>query len=136
LIECHAWLLTWFLGLILLVSGLEVAGAGSGSRLTGVSLLLGGWLLRCSVGSIPIAAGCCQHLGQQAVCPACSAYTEFNVFRLVSATSDGGDPVLEIVAEGLAAAQCRRCGDFGRSLKSHLRKHGPAAVGGATSISS
>ena len=42
LIECHAWLVTWFLGVILLVSGLEVAGAGSRSRVLGVILLLSG----------------------------------------------------------------------------------------------
>ena len=41
LIECHAWLVSWFLGLIVLVSGLEVAGAGGASRMSGVLLLIG-----------------------------------------------------------------------------------------------
>jgi len=42
LIECHAWLVSWFLGVIVLVSGIEVAGADAASRMSGGLLVLGG----------------------------------------------------------------------------------------------
>ena len=42
LIECHAWLVSWFLGVIVLVSGVEIAGPGGGSRIGGVALIVGG----------------------------------------------------------------------------------------------
>lgn len=41
LVECHAWLLSWFLGLIVLISGVELVGGNSPDRRVG-ALLLGG----------------------------------------------------------------------------------------------
>jgi len=114
LIECHAWLLTWFLGLILLVSGLELAGAGGGSRLTGVSLLLGGLAVTLfSWKRYRLLLDVAEHLGQQAVCPACSDYGGFKVVSSGPAPlPDGGDPVLEDHGGGVwFRAKCRKCGD-------------------------
>ena len=41
LIECHAWLVSWFLGVIVLVSGIDVAGTGPASRISGALFLEG-----------------------------------------------------------------------------------------------
>lgn len=114
LVECHAWLLTWFLGLIVLVSGLEVAGSGTGSRATGVALLLGGLAVTLfSWKRYRLLLDVAEHLGQQAVCPACQAYGKFEVVSSGPIPlPDGGDPVLEDHGGGVwLQAKCRRCGD-------------------------
>jgi hypothetical protein len=97
LIECHAWLVSWFLGVIVLVSGIEVAGQGGASRMTGALLLL------------EIA----ERLGEQAACPGCQTYGKFKVESSGPAPlPDGGDPVLENHGGGIwLRVQCRKCGD-------------------------
>ena len=114
LIECHAWLLTWFLGLILLVAGLELAGTGSASRLSGLSLLFGGLLVTLfSWQRYRLMLEVAERLGEQAVCPDCDAYSNFKVVSSGPAPlPDGGDPVLEDHGGGVwFRAKCRKCGN-------------------------
>jgi hypothetical protein len=77
LIECHAWLVSWFLGVIVLVSGLEVAG-NNASRLMGALLLLGGLAVTLySWKRYHLLLEVAERLGEQAVCPGCQAYGKF-----------------------------------------------------------
>ncbi len=114
LIECHAWLVSWFLGVIVLVSGLEMAGAGGTSRLSGALLLLGG--LAVTVHSwrrYRLLLEIAERLGEQAVCPGCKTYGKFAVQSSGPAPMpDGGDSVLENHGGGVwLRARCRKCGD-------------------------
>ena len=114
LIECHAWLVSWFLGVILLVSGLELAGSAATSRMLGVALLLAG--LAVSVFSwkrYHLLLEVAERLGEQANCPSCKAYAKFKINSSGPAPlPDGGDPVLENHGGGVwLHAQCRKCGD-------------------------
>ncbi len=114
LIECHAWLVSWFLGVIVLVSGLEVAGSGAASRLTGVLLLLGGLAVTLySWKRYHLLLEVAERLGEQAVCPGCQAYGKFRVESSGPAPlPDGGDPSLENHGGGVwLRAKCRKCGD-------------------------
>lgn len=80
LIECHAWLVSWFLGLIVLVSGLEVAGAGGASRMSGVLLLIGGLVVTLySWKRYRLLLEIAERLGEQATCPGCNTYGKFKV---------------------------------------------------------
>ena len=80
LIECHAWLVSWFLGVILLVSGLELAGSGAASRLLGVALFLTGLAVAAfSWKRYHLLLEVAERLGEQAVCPACKAYSKFKI---------------------------------------------------------
>lgn len=114
LIECHAWLLTWFLGLILLVSGLEMIGMGGTFRSIGAALLLGGLIVTLfSWKRYRLMLEIAERLGEQAVCSGCDAY---GAFKVVSSgpmpLPDGGDPVLEDHGGGLwFRAKCRKCGN-------------------------
>jgi hypothetical protein len=113
LIECHAWLVSWFLGVILLVSGLEVAGAAA-SRLTGVLLLVGGLAVTLySWKRYHLLLEVAERLGEQASCPGCKAYGKFRIESSGPAPlPDGGDPVLEDHGGGVwLRAKCRKCGD-------------------------
>jgi hypothetical protein len=79
LIECHAWLVSWFLGVIVLVSGLEVAG-NNASRLMGALLLLGGLAVTLySWKRYHLLLEVAERLGEQAVCPGCQAYGKFRI---------------------------------------------------------
>jgi hypothetical protein len=114
LIECHAWLVSWFLGVIVLVSGLEVAGSGAASRVWGALLTLGG--LGVAVYSwkrYHLLLEIAERLGEQAICPGCRTYAKFEVRSAGPAPlPDGGDPVLEDHGGGVwLRAQCRKCGD-------------------------
>ncbi len=113
LIECHAWLVSWFLALILLVSGLEVAGKAA-SRLTGVLLVLAGLAVTIySWRRYRLLLEIAERLGEQAVCPGCEAYGKFHVVSSGPAPlPDGGDPALEDHGGGVwLRARCRKCGD-------------------------
>lgn len=113
LIECHAWLVTWFLGLIVLVSGVELAGAGSGSRLTGAMLLLAGLSVTLfSWTRYRLLLEIAERLGEQAACPGCGAYAKFSIEASgPNPMPDGGDPVLEKQGGGIwLRAHCRQCG--------------------------
>ena len=113
LIECHAWLVTWFLGLIVLVSGVELAGAGSGSRLRGAMLLLAGLSVTLfSWTRYRLLLEIAERLGEQAACPGCGAYAEVSIEASgPNPMPDGGDPVLEKQGGGIwLRAHCRKCG--------------------------
>lgn len=114
LIECHAWLVSWFLGLIVMVSGVEVAGTGSTSRMSGILLLLGGLaVILYSWKRYHLLLEIAERLGEQAVCPKCKAYGKFKVQSSGPVPlPDGGDPGLENHGGGLwLRVQCRKCGD-------------------------
>ncbi|MCM2289625.1 MAG: hypothetical protein NDI67_11410 [Sulfuritalea sp.] len=114
LIECHAWLVSWFLGVIVLVSGIEVAGTGQGSRGSGALLLLGGLAVTLySWKRYHLLLEIAERLGEQAVCPGCKTYAKFKIQSSGPAPlPDGGDPVLENHGGGIwLRAQCRQCGD-------------------------
>jgi hypothetical protein len=114
LIECHAWLVSWFLGLIVLISGLEVAGSGAGSLVSGALLLSGGLAVTLySWKRYHLLMEVAERLGQQAECPGCKAYAKFKVMSSGPAPlPDGGDPALKNHGGGVwLRAQCRKCGD-------------------------
>ena len=114
LIECHAWLVSWFLGVIVLVSGLEIAGAGSSSRMTGAVLLLAGLAVTVfSWKRYHLLLEIAERLGEQATCPSCNVYARFAITSSGPAPlPDGGDPALENHGGGVwLRAQCRKCGD-------------------------
>lgn len=114
LIECHAWLVSWFLGVIVLVSGLEVAGSDTAARLTGILLLLGGLAVTLySWKRYHLMLEVAERLGEQATCPGCQAYGKFKVESSGPAPlPDGGDPALENHGGGVwLRAKCRKCGD-------------------------
>ncbi len=113
LIECHAWLVSWFLALILLVSGLEVAGKAA-SRITGVLLAFAGLAVTVySWRRYRLLLEVAERLGEQAVCPGCKSYAKFKIVSSGPAPlPDGGDPMLEDHGGGVwLRAQCRKCGD-------------------------
>lgn len=114
LIECHAWLISWFLGVIVLVSGLEVAGSDAASRLVGVALILGGLAVTLySWQRYRLLLEIAERLGEQAICPRCKTYARFSVQSSgPSPLPDGGDPALEDHGGGVwLRACCRQCGD-------------------------
>ena len=114
LIDCHAWLVSWFLGLIVMVSGIEVAGAGGASRLSGALMVLGGMaVIWYSWKRYHLLLEIAERLGEQAVCPKCQTYAKFKVQSSGPAPlPDGGDPALENHGGGLwLRVQCRNCGD-------------------------
>jgi hypothetical protein len=114
LVECHAWLVSWFLGLIVLVSGLEVAGGGPASRMSGALLVLGGLaVILYSWKRYHLLLEIAERLGEQATCPGCNAYGKFRIQSSGPAPMpDGGDPALENHGGGVwMLARCRKCGD-------------------------
>lgn len=114
LIESHAWLVSWFLGVIVLVSGLEVAGAEPASRMSGTLLVLGGLATALySWKRYRLLFEIAQRLGEQAVCPGCKTYGRFKVrFSGPTPLPDGGDSSLENHGGAVTLhAQCRKCGD-------------------------
>lgn len=114
LIECHAWLVSWFLGLIVLVSGLEVAGSGPASRVNGALLLLGGLaVVVYSWKRYHLLLEVAERLGEQAECPACKTYGRFSIQSSGPAPlPDGGDPSLENHGGGVwLRARCRKCSE-------------------------
>jgi hypothetical protein len=114
LIECHAWLVSWFLGVITLASGIEVAGSGASSRMLGALLLLAGLALTLySWKRYRLLLEIAERLGEQAVCPGCSTYARFQIQSSTPAPlPDGGDFALEDRGGGVCLhAQCRKCGE-------------------------
>ncbi|MCE9568584.1 MAG: hypothetical protein K8R10_00985 [Rhodocyclales bacterium] len=106
--------MSWFLGLIVLVSGLEVAGAGGASRMSGVLLLIGGLVVTLySWKRYRLLLEIAERLGEQATCPGCNTYGKFKVESSGPAPlPDGGDPTLENHGGGFwLRAHCRKCGD-------------------------
>ena len=114
LIESHAWLVSWFLGVIVLVSGIEVAGTGGASRMAGALLVLGGLAVTLySWTRYRLLLEIAERLGEQATCPGCKVYGKFKVHSSGPAPlPDGGDPALKNHGGGVwLRAQCRKCGD-------------------------
>lgn len=114
LIECHLWLLGWFLGIIAIASGIEVAGAGAASRLAGAMVLLAGLALTVySWRRYRLLLEIAERLGEQAVCPACRTYAKFKVRSSNPAPlPDGGDCALENRGGNMwLRAQCNKCGE-------------------------
>ena len=112
LIECHAWLVSWFLGVIVLASGIEVAGAGAATRVWGALLLVAGMAVALySWQRYRLMLEIAERLGEQAVCPGCNAYGKFRVESSWPAPlPDGGDPALENHGGGVwLRARCRKC---------------------------
>ncbi len=112
LIECHAWLVSWFLGLIVLVAGLELFGAGA-TRIMGLGLLAAGLIVVAySWARYRAMLATAERLGEQAVCPGCGSYARFRVLATCpAALPDGGDPAIETARNDLwLRAQCRDCG--------------------------
>jgi len=114
LIECHAWLLSGFLGVIVLVGGIEVSAEGGTSRMLGAFLVLVGLAITLySWKRYRVMFEIAQRLGEQAVCPGCKVYGRFRVQSSWPAPlPDGGDSLLEDHGRGVwLRAQCRKCGD-------------------------
>ncbi len=114
LIECHAWLVSWLLGLIVLVSGIEVVAQGGASRMSGALLLLGGLAVTAySWKRYRLLPEIAERLGEQATCPGCQAYGKFRVQSSGPAPlPDGGDPALENHGGGVwLRVQCLKRGD-------------------------
>lgn len=113
LIECHAWLVSCFLGIICSASGLEVMSqGGTGSRLTGVLLALAGAVMTLlSWHRYRSMLAIAERLGERAVCPDCGAYSKFRIVASgPSPMPDGGDPDIDALGEKIwLRAQCRKC---------------------------
>lgn len=114
LIEAHLWLLAWFLGVIALASGIEVAGHGRASLVSGALLVLAGLALTLySWRRYRLLLEIAERLGEQAACPACRAYAKFKVRAAGPAPlPDGGDLSLaERGGELWLRVECSKCGE-------------------------
>lgn len=114
LIECHAWLVSLFLGGVVLFSGFEVAGADAASRISRALLLLGGLaLILSSWKRYRLMFEVAARFSAQAVCPVCKAYGRFKVLSSgPTPLPDGGDLSLENHGGDVwLRAQCRKCGE-------------------------
>lgn len=109
LIECHAWLVSCFLGIICAASGIEVSGH---ARLLGLALTVAGMAMAYySWQRYRAMLALAERLGERAVCPACQTYAKF----IITASGphplpDGADPDIERIGETVwLQARCRRC---------------------------
>lgn len=111
LIESHAWLVSWFLGVIVLVSGIEVAGTGS--PLSGALLLIAGLCVTLySWKRYRVLLQVAERLGGQAICPGCHAYAKFRVLSSRPVPlPDGDDPGVANRGGIWLRTQCRKCGN-------------------------
>jgi hypothetical protein len=113
LIECHAWLVSCFFGIICAASGVEISGYQAlNTRLLGLALTIAGIVLSVISwkryhGMLAIA----ERLGERAVCPKCQAYAKFKVIASgPTPLPDGADPEIDRLGEAVwLQAQCRRC---------------------------
>jgi len=113
LIECHAWLVSCFLGIICTASGIEVAGYSSlDTRLLGLALTIAGiatalfsWKRYRDMLAIA------ERLGERAVCPNCQTYAKFKIIASgPTPLPDGADPDIQRIGETLwLQARCRQC---------------------------
>ena len=113
LLECHAWLLSWFLGVILLVSGIELAGSGRRSLPVGAILMLAGLIVTLvSWRRYRLMLEIAERLGEQAACPSCLTYARFSIDAYgPRPLPDGGDETLTDKGGGIwMRAHCRTCG--------------------------
>jgi hypothetical protein len=109
LIECHAWLVSCFLGIICAASGIEVSGQARllGLALTIVGIVMAHYSWRRYRAMLEIA----ERLGERAVCPKCQTYAKFKVVDSgPTPLPDGADPDIQRIGETVwLKAQCRRC---------------------------
>lgn len=110
LLECHAWLVSCFLGMICAASGVEISGQ---ARLLGLALTVAGIVMayyswRRYRAMLEIA----ERLGERAVCPQCQTYAKFGIIDAGPLPlPDGADPQIARLGEKVwLQAQCRRCG--------------------------
>ncbi len=112
LIECHLWLVSCFLGIIMTASGIEIFGRAS--RPLGAFLMLGGAVLALAGWQryrrmLDVA----ERLGELAACPKCQAYARFDILSAgPMPLPEGDDPLVERAADSLwLRARCRKCGE-------------------------
>jgi hypothetical protein len=104
LIEGHAWLVTLLLAVLAMAAGLEALSIrdGIGELLFDAAVVFGGgslsWVAWRRYARAMLVA---EHVGHQAVCPACQRYG----FRAVPPGEDGAAP-----QPPRLVAACRRCG--------------------------
>lgn len=113
LIECHAWLVSCFLGIIASASGIELVGAApAAARLSGIALALGGALLTLfSWQRYRAMLLIAERLGERAVCPECGTYGRFKVVASgPTPLPDGADPDIDELGDRIwLRARCRQC---------------------------
>lgn len=109
LLECHAWLVSCFLGIICAASGVEVSAQ---ARLLGLALTVAGIVMawfswRRYRGMLALA----ERLGERAVCPGCQTYAKFDITASgPTPLPDGADPQIDrLGAPVWLRARCRRC---------------------------
>ena len=109
LIECHAWLVSSFLGIICAASGIEVSAQ---ARLLGLALTVAGCVMAYySWRRYRAMLEITERLGERAVCPKCQTYAKFKVIDSgPTPLPDGADPNIERIGEKVwLQARCRRC---------------------------
>ena len=115
LIECHLWLVSCFVGIIMLASGFEVFGmAQTAARLTGLLLALGGLVLAVfSWRRYRDILGLTERFGEHANCPQCGAYARFLMldYGPAAVPPDADVPADPQVAQELwLSVCCKACG--------------------------
>jgi len=113
LIECHAWLVSGFLGIIVFVAGIEV-GADAASRFAGAFLMLGGMAIAVySWNRYRRLFATAERLGAQAVCPGCKTYGRFRVLlSSPGSLPEGEDAAPENPGGGSwLRVRCRKCAE-------------------------
>lgn len=113
LIECHAWLVTCFLGIVGSASGIEIAALRSpGARFTGIALILAGMATSLiSWRRYRTMLAVAERLGERANCPACGCYARFRIIESgPTPMPDSGDPEIDTHDTKVwLRAQCRKC---------------------------
>lgn len=113
LIECHAWLVTCFLGIIATASGIEIfGGSAPGGRVAGGSLILGGIIVGLlSWQYYRRMLDVAERFGELAICSGCGTYGRFAVLASgPRPLPDGADPMLDGSAgEVWLRVRCRKC---------------------------
>lgn len=111
LVECHAWLVSCFLGIVLVAAGMELAGE-PGQRWMGLGLVVAGlWAAAHGWERYRLMLQVAERFGEQAGCPVCRGYSSFDVTASGPLPMpDGGDPVLEGRPTVWMQARCRKCG--------------------------
>jgi len=110
LLECHAWLVSCFFGIICAASGIEVSRQalllGLALTVSGIVMALYSW--RRYRAMLAFA----ERLGERAVCPNCQVYAQFKIIAAApTSLPDGTDPDIDRGDETFSLqAQCRRCG--------------------------
>lgn len=114
LIECHAWLVSCFLGIVCAASGMEISGQGApGARGLGLALTVAGMVLGYfSWRRYRVMLEVAERLGELAVCPGCQAYAKFSVTAAgPTPLPDGADLQSDqLSGEVWLQTRCRRCG--------------------------